>query len=95
MKIKPYIVINSRGGVRVVKTNPKLDFDEIAMQIHIEIPNELFNKPRLEASLIVPKDAVKPTEITMDVIDNMTEAIKKNTGVEVLMWTAPKRDDEE
>lgn len=95
MKIKPYLVINSRGSVRVVKTNPSLAFDEVAMQIHIELPDELFKKPRLEASLVVPKNAVQTPTIDVETIDNMQQAIKQHTGVEVLMWTAPSREDED
>ena len=87
MRITSYLIIKKtspyRASVRVTKTTPNLDFNEVSMKLNLEVPDELFSKPRLEASIAIPKEAVSPEIIEADVIDNIQDTIKQNTGVEV------------
>lgn len=83
MKIKTFLVVNDRGGVRTVKNRPALDFNEVAIQVAIDLPDRLFQKPALSAEIVVPEDAVQSPEITAEVTDNIKEAIQTATGVQV------------
>lgn len=78
--------------MRVTKTTPALDYNEIALKLDIELPDELFSKPRLEATIKVPKDAVSAPVIEAGVIDNVQEIIKQNTGFEVRLNMVPVED---
>ena len=96
MKITSFLCIKKTGSyrslIRVVKSQPALDFNEIAVKLNIEIPDELFSKPRLEATINVPKDAVSAPVIEAEVIDNIQDIIKKNTGLEVRLNLVPIED---
>lgn len=86
MKLSPYLIIKKngyKGAVRVTKSAPNLDSNEIALRLNIEVPDELFTKPRLEASISVPKGAVSAPVIEADVIDNIEDVIKQKTGLDV------------
>lgn len=74
---------NPKAVLRVTKTAPALDFNEIAVRLSIELPDELFSKPRLEATINVPKEAVSAPVIEAGVIDNVQDIIKQSTGFEV------------
>lgn len=95
MKIKPYLVINSRGTVKVTKTPPALGYDEVCLQLNLELPDALFSKPRLEAKIVVPESAAVPAVVDSKTIDNLTEAIQKHTGIEVRLWVEEEKKDEE
>lgn len=86
MKTVGYLCIKKNGyrsSARFVKTSPALDFNEIAVRLEIELPDELFAKPRLEATIKVPKEAVSAPIIPAEVIDNTQDIIKQSTGFEV------------
>lgn len=94
MKIKAFLVVNDRGGLRVVKTFPHLDFDEVAVQLNLELPDELFRKPTMVADLVIPKDAVQRPNINVEVTESIAEAIRSATGVEVRI-SVPDPEDHE
>lgn len=83
MQQKLYLAINSRGAARVTKSRPALGYDEIEIGLQLEIPDVLFEKPRLEAAVTVPEDAVNPAEIEANVVDNIRESVESATGVPV------------
>lgn len=83
MKIQFYLVVNSNGTVKVVKNKPALQWNEISIKQNLELPNALFQKPHLEATVKIPDDAAMPNQIDADVIENAKEAIEQATGLEV------------
>lgn len=92
MIITSYLVIKKNGyraSTRITKTVPSLDYNEIAVKINLQVPDELFSKPRLEASITVPKEAVSSPVIEAEVIDNIQDIIKQNTGFEVRLNLVP------
>ena len=68
---------------RVTKTRPGLDHNEIAVKINLELPDALFTKPTLEAKVVVSEKAVSQPIIEADVIDNVEQIIKDQTGFTV------------
>lgn len=75
------------------KGTPKLDADEVAVKVNLELPDALFDKPSLEAKIVVPKEAVSKPVITADVIDNVQDIIKQNTGFEVRLEVVEKEEE--
>jgi len=83
MKTDFFLTINSRGGVKTTKNRPGLDFDEVAIKMTMEVPDMLFKKPQLTASIIIPESAATPKEIDVEMRDNIQDAIETVTGMEV------------
>lgn len=83
MKVSFYLVVNRNGTVKTYKNKPALAFDEISIQQNLVLPDALFKKPLLEATVIVPDSAAMPTEIAADVVMNAKNAIEQATGLEV------------
>ena len=72
MKVSNWLVINKNGVKTVRKSKPSLDWDEIAVKLNIEIPNELFQRPTIEANVRVtdvPNTVYEPELIIASVQD--------------------------
>lgn len=93
MKVEGWLTVNNRGTIRLTKGQPGIDWDEVSIKLQLDLPKELFNRPRLSADITIPKDAAMPTEITADVVEDCKEAIKQVTGLE--MKISVIKDDEE
>ena len=83
MKIAAFLIVNDNGAIRAVKSYRELQFNEIAVQVNLEVPDQLFRKPVVSADIVVPEDAVQTPEISAEVTENIKEAIETATGVEV------------
>lgn len=100
MKIDQYIVVkgkkrntNSSARIyssRITKNKPSLDYDEVAVKVELEIPDAMFEKPALEAKIVIPKEAVLSPVISADVINNVEDIILQNTGFEVKLQVIEK-----
>lgn len=76
-----WMAISRKGSVTVRKSRPNLNWDEIAMRVYLEIPDELFRRPHIEAELRVkdiPNVAFKP-----ELIINTKELIEQQTGAKI------------
>ena len=72
MKVSNWLVINRNGVKTVRKSKPSLDWDEIAVKLNLEIPDELFRRPTIEASVKVtdvPNTVYEPELIIASVQD--------------------------
>lgn len=81
MKINQWLAINKNGITKVKKTKPALNWDEIAIKILLEIPDELFRRPIIDAHLEikdVPNNAYNP-----EIIVNTKELIEQQTGAKI------------
>lgn len=83
MKITFYLVVNRNGTVKTYKNRPGLSWDEIAIRQNLTLPDALFQKPQLEATVIIPDEAALPTLIDAEVVVNVKEAIEQASGMEV------------
>jgi hypothetical protein len=83
MKVPFFLIVNKKGSVRVNKTPPALGFDEISISLDLELPDSLFKKPLLSATIKVKESDVKPRVISPEIKNNIEEAIKQHSGVEV------------
>lgn len=83
MKIQAFLVVNQKGSTRTTKTRPDLKWNEISIQMNLELPDMLFKKPQLSANIIIPGKAVSQKDISSEVTDNIKSAIEAAAGMEV------------
>ena len=81
MKVKKWLTISAKGSVRITQGKPGLSWNEVSILLDINLPDGLFNRPRLEAKIDIPEDAVGPETLTSEVIENVKDAIEHNTGL--------------
>jgi len=93
MKCTGYLNINSRGTARFTKSRIGLDWDEIAIKVTIDIPNEMFARPILEASIEVGKEII-PKPQPFDLILKTKDLIEESTGVKINFSVVPYDDEE-
>lgn len=58
MIIQAFLVINSGGSLRVVKSKPYLNNNEIALKLAIDIPQEFFDRLIPVANIKLPKEGI-------------------------------------
>lgn len=95
MLVQGYLVISRGGSVRFVKGTPGLDWDEISLKVSVTVPEELFKRPALQADIIIPKEAGVTSPISVEVIDNMRDAIRQATNLELNIKTVAEEPSEE
>jgi hypothetical protein len=81
MKVNQWLAVNKNGITKVRKSKPYLDFDEIAIKIKLEIPDELFQRPSIEATITVQD--IPNTSIDPSIIINTKELIEQQTGARI------------
>ena len=51
MRIKNWLTINNKGTARLTKNKPGLEWNEVTLQLNVEIPDSLFVRPQLSANI--------------------------------------------
>jgi hypothetical protein len=74
---------SQRLSARIAKSMPGLKRDEIALALTIELPDALFKKPQLTASVVVPESSVKGPVLDANVVDNIQSVISRQLGVDL------------
>ncbi|MEO6522223.1 MAG: hypothetical protein ABIN91_11135 [Mucilaginibacter sp.] len=83
MKTKFYLKVNSNGSVNTTKSRPDLRFDEVAILVNVELPDLLFQKPQITATIAVSDENITPFTIDAITVDNVKDAIETATGIQV------------
>ncbi len=87
MILQRYLVVgkerNRKATARISIKQPALASCEIAIKLELNIPDELFTKPQLRAAINIPTGSVSAPMIEADVVDNITEIISKQLGVDL------------
>lgn len=82
MRIPFYLIVSRSGRVRVNKTPPRLDWDELSVAMELEVPDKLFARPVLQASISIPESIYPESPLNAHVADNVREAIKQATELD-------------
>lgn len=91
MKASSWLIIDRNGIKTTRKTKPELDWDEIAIKVNLEIPSELFQRPTIEATVLVkdvPNNAYEP-----EIIINTKELIEQQTGAKINFRVLPVEEE--
>jgi hypothetical protein len=83
MKDKSYLIIGKNGIRGVRKSKPNLSWDEVAVLVSLDIPDVLFQRPLLEATIIVDKDKLQFQQISPQLVINTKEFIEQQTGAKI------------
>jgi hypothetical protein len=85
--LNAYIIVKPKGwgglSARLASRIPALKSDEIAIKLCIDVPDALFKRPQLQASITIPESAVTPTVVNAEVLDNIREVLSQQTGLDV------------
>lgn len=85
MTIMKYLIITKTGNVTLRQQEPRLSANEIALRIHLQVPDALFKRPILEARMEIPDEAVPHATITPQIRDNVENLIKEATGLNMVV----------
>ena len=95
MKTNFWLTISGRGSVRVTKSPPSKRIDEVSLHMKLDLPDALFDKPQLQAHIAVPEEAVQTTQVTTEVLNNISDAIRTSTGLDMVVRVVePEVEDE-
>lgn len=87
-----YLTVNKRGSCRFSKNRVGLNWDEISIKVSLEVPDELFNRPLIRASLIVDRTLI-PKEQDMSLVLNSKDLIEQSTGAKVEFSIVKNEED--
>lgn len=83
MKSTAYLIL-SKNGIRTArKSKPNLRWDEIAIRVSLDVPDILFQRPHIEATITIDKNKVQPEQISPEIIINTKELIEQQTGAKI------------
>ena len=81
MKTTTWLIISSRGNCRLTKRQVSPRANEVAIHLVVELPDMLFKKPNLVASITVPNEGAAVETIGAVTTDNVRDAIEEATGL--------------
>lgn len=82
MKINTYIIIDHYGNARLTKKVPALRMYEVSIALSLTIPDAVFTKPSMSASIVI-SDSEVDRNLSAEMKTNVIDAIKESTGMEV------------
>jgi hypothetical protein len=86
-ELDTYLVVKPNGmyglTARVAKRTPSLEKDEVAIKVNLHVPDTLFSRPQLQASITIPDSAVTAPVVNAQVLDNVREILEQQTGMDV------------
>lgn len=88
MEISHYLIITSPAKkygtpkVKLVKTlNSNMPQNSVAINLNLILPDSLFVKPKLTATIKIDEKDVAKTEITANVIENIKETLLLHNNI--------------
>jgi len=94
MKLKRFLVVKRNGSTKISVNKPRLATDEIAMELNVEIPDQLFLKPTLVANITVDEKLATQELISAEVIDNAKQLISDSLGLTLNVTTRHLQEGE-
>lgn len=87
MKLISWLIVNPNGVKSVRKTKPYLEWNEIAIKVNIDVPEQVFERPALEATITVselPDNTFQP-QVVIDTV----KLIEQQTGAKISFTVVP------
>lgn len=85
MNMTRYLVVGfkkwGKGNARLASKAPSLKAHEITIKLNLDIPDEMFLKPALEADIIIPKESVVAGKIDTEIIEDIKKAVEDGLGI--------------
>jgi len=93
MKTSFFLMVTANGSVRAVKSYRSISWNEVAIEQTVEIPDSIFKKPRISATVTIPPEAGTPSHITAEVAENVKAAIEAASGMQVRITVENPNDE--
>lgn len=58
MKTSCYLIVGANGAIRINKRTYSLNWDEVAIALTLDIPDRLFERPMLSATITLPESSI-------------------------------------
>lgn len=68
---------------RLANKLPALAVGEVPIKVDVSVPDALFKRPQLQASITVPESSVSSPVIDAVVLDNIQQVLQQQTGMDV------------
>jgi len=85
MQMTRYLVVGykkwGKGNAKLSAKSPSLKAHEIAIKLNLNIPDDLFLKPALEADIIIPKESVVAGKIDTEIIEDIKKTVEEGLGI--------------
>jgi hypothetical protein len=86
MKETFWLLVSDTGKIRTTRSRPDLKWNEVAVKVSIEIPNEMFQRPTVSAMIKI--DKAPKVDIDATTINNIEEILKQQ-GINVKLTIEP------
>jgi hypothetical protein len=83
MKTNFYLTVGSNGAVKATKNPRYTEWDEVCIGVALSLPDNLFSRPQINATITIKNEDVSPFAIDADTTDLVKNAIQQSTGLEV------------
>lgn len=92
MKTSFWLITNKGGSIRTVKNRPGLQWNELAVQVNLEVPDELFKRPTASASIKIKDGEVPNLNIEADTVNDIQEILKRE-GIDINLTIVPPEEE--
>ena len=79
---------------RVTKTKPATKKDEVAIKVHLSLPEALFDEPQFQASIEVNDSQCTSPTVDAAVLNNIEELVREQTGICLTITDSREQEDE-
>lgn len=83
MKTNFYLTVNKNGTVKVTKNPTRIDMNEVSIGVGLALPDILFKRPQIQATIIIDDKVVEPLIIDAETANNVKDAIQQSTGLDI------------
>lgn len=92
MEVGFFLIVTDSGAIRTVKSKPTVKHNEISIAMQLDLPDSLFDKPTLQARIIVDDKQVNTKELEVKMLSNIQEAIEERMNSEVTLRIVKKSE---
>jgi hypothetical protein len=83
-----YLAVKKKRGwsaltARLTNKSPSLVSGEVAIKVTVNVPDALFERPQLQARIVVPDSAVSKPVIDATVLDNIQQVLNQQLGLDI------------
>jgi len=70
-------------SARLTKTKPHIQTDEVAIHVVFQLPDVLFERPQLNATITIPESQLPTLSFDAEITNNIQEAIRQSTNLDI------------
>ncbi len=92
MKLSKWLIVSNKGSTRIIGSKPKVDWNEVAIKLNVEIPDIVFQRPMIEANVKIKGEFNNVSNIEVE--GNLKEMIEHNENLHLVSINIIKEDTE-